>query len=84
MVLEEGSITENLEVSQCCHHWVIEPAEGPLSEGVCQKCGLVKTFSNYVERHDWNLAQAPLGNSQSPGVEPSALVGDLDGAAKAS
>ena len=84
--MEDKSFTENREVSQCCHHWVIEPAEGPLSEGVCQRCGEIKAFSNYVERHDWNQVQAPLGgNSPSPGVEPSALeLETKDGVAKAS
>ena len=70
---------------ECAHHWVIEPAEGPFSEGACRKCGEVKTFINYIERHDWNQVQAPLDNSQSPGVEPSALeLETKDGAAKAS
>ena len=23
----------------CAHHWVIEAANGPVSEGVCQRCG---------------------------------------------
>ena len=30
----------------CVHHWDIDPAEGPTSEGVCRKCGATKEFSN--------------------------------------
>ncbi len=53
------------------HHWVIEPADGPLSKGVCQKCGEVKTFTNYVERHYWSQGKAAPGISQAPDVEGS-------------
>jgi len=30
----------------CTHHWVIEAAHGPLSEGVCQHCGGKREFKN--------------------------------------
>ena len=30
----------------CTHHWVIESPAGPASEGVCQKCGETRQFSN--------------------------------------
>ena len=30
----------------CAHHWVIESANGPLSEGVCQRCGERREFKN--------------------------------------
>lgn len=32
----------------CVHHWVIVPAGGPVSTGVCRKCGNVKEFKNTV------------------------------------
>ena len=51
----------------------MSPADGTISEGVCQKCGEVKTFTNYVERSDWNQGKAAPGISQVPGVEGSAL-----------
>ena len=38
---------------QCCHHWVIQPATGPVSSGVCQICGEVREFKNYVEASTW-------------------------------
>ena len=34
------------EFVQCTHHWVIESSNGPLSEGVCQRCGEKRDFKN--------------------------------------
>jgi len=33
----------------CKHHWVIEAANGPVSNGKCRLCGEVKEFSNSTE-----------------------------------
>ncbi len=33
----------------CTHHWVIERPAGPTSEGVCQRCGEKREFTNSVE-----------------------------------
>ena len=33
----------------CTHHWAIEAANGPLSEGACQRCGEERRFSNSTE-----------------------------------
>ncbi len=38
----------------CLHYWVIEPASGPLSPGVCQICGEDREFKNYVGNHAWD------------------------------
>ncbi len=54
MAWEEDRVAEEPTVPECLHHWVIEPAEGPTSEGVCQKCAEVKTFANYVEQNTWS------------------------------
>lgn len=32
----------------CCHHWVIEAANGPISWGVCQICHEGKEFQNSI------------------------------------
>ncbi len=32
----------------CCHHWIIEVAIGPLSKGVCRLCGEEKLFRNQL------------------------------------
>ena len=41
------------EVDACCHHWSIQPATGPVSQGVCQICGEIREFKNYVEAATW-------------------------------
>ncbi len=50
----EEDVAEESTVPQCLHHWVIETADGPTSEGVCQKCAEVKTFANYVVQNTWS------------------------------
>ena len=35
--------------AECKHHWVIEAANGPLSEGVCQRCGEERGFRNSAD-----------------------------------
>lgn len=37
----------------CRHHWVIQPATGPVSPGVCQICRETREFKNYVEASTW-------------------------------
>ena len=36
----------------CAHYWVIEPANGPVSQGVCQVCLEVREFKNFVDSYD--------------------------------
>ena len=50
MVLQEAQTPEI--VSTCCHHWIIETADGPLSLGYCQFCFETKEFKNSLE--DWS------------------------------
>ena len=33
----------------CAHHWIIEPARGKESRGVCKNCGETRMFKNAVE-----------------------------------
>ena len=33
---------------QCRHHWIIEPAEGPVSQGTCQICHEAREFQNSI------------------------------------
>jgi hypothetical protein len=44
----EGQIPQT-----CRHHWVIQPAAAPLSPGVCQTCGELREFKNFVETSSW-------------------------------
>lgn len=51
MMVRQEMTLELVEFStivQCRHHWIIEAAEGPLSQGVCQNCREVKDFQNSI------------------------------------
>lgn len=37
----------------CSHHWLIQAADGPTSNGVCRICGETREFNNYVETATW-------------------------------
>ena len=55
----------------CCHHWLIEPANGPISLGVCRKCSGSREFRNSivdVERdlNDDASAESPTSVSAAP------------------
>ena len=47
----------------CQHHWVIQPADGPSSNGSCQVCGETREFKNYVESATWGDSR--LANKSS-------------------
>ena len=63
------SESENTEaaVEVCRHHWVIQPADGPVSNGSCQICGENRQFKNYVESATW-------GDSRIASKDSSATV----------
>ena len=44
--VSEGSVV-------CRHHWLIQAADGPTSDGVCRICGETREFNNYVETATW-------------------------------
>ena len=57
---QQASIPRPAEVDgvgQCRHHWVIQPAMGPVSQGMCQSCGEEREFKNYVEAATWGDAR---------------------------
>ena len=37
-----------MKKKDCIHHWVIETANGPTSQGVCATCGSSREFCNSV------------------------------------
>jgi hypothetical protein len=41
----------------CRHRWLIEPVNGPTSEGRCKFCNLTRSFYNHAE--DTRPAEAP-------------------------
>ena len=57
----EGAVpkTQNLDTLNnfiaafCAHHWIIESSNGPMSEGVCQRCGEKREFSNSIDIVPW-------------------------------
>ena len=42
-----------VEQQSCRHHWMIQPAEGPMSLGVCRLCHEEKEFQNTMD--DWGF-----------------------------
>jgi hypothetical protein len=54
MELESERNTESSvrQTDACCHHWMIQSAVGPVSEGSCQNCGEVKVFKNSIDYED--------------------------------
>ena len=43
----------DVDLSGCNHHWVIEPANGPVSRGVCRLCQQVREFENSISSSKW-------------------------------
>ena len=58
---------ENTEtaVEVCRHHWVIQPADGPVSNGSCQICGENREFKNYVESANWGDSRIASKNASA-------------------
>ena len=42
------SISETGTALTCCHHWIIEMANGPISRGMCRNCFESREFKNSV------------------------------------
>lgn len=42
----------------CKHHWVIEMPNGPLSRGLCKRCGSERFFYNNPEDARAGLSEA--------------------------
>ena len=67
-------------IAVCRHHWVIQPADGPVSEGSCQICGETREFKNYVESASWGDSRmANKNSSASAGVESTSDDEDTSG-----
>ncbi len=66
-------------ISECRHHWVIQPADGPVSNGACQICGESREFKNYVESATWGDSRiASKNTSASATVESTSDDEDVD------
>ena len=55
----------NAAVEVCRHHWVIQPADGPVSNGSCQICGENRKFKNYVESATWGDSRIASKNAST-------------------
>jgi hypothetical protein len=49
LVLEKTIEKPVRKTATCQHFWLIDPAFGPTSRGVCKYCGQKKIFLNIVE-----------------------------------
>jgi len=47
--------------STCCHYWIIQPAGGPVSLGMCQLCLETREFKNSI---DWEFENTPKGRGK--------------------
>ena len=62
--------------ASCSHHWVIQPATGPESQGICQLCDEVRAFKNYVEGATWgNSRRAAQSNTENSAAVVQPLPG---------
>jgi hypothetical protein len=57
------AVIDRPDAGACRHHWIIEAANGPTSQGRCKHCGAERDFFNTVE------------DAQLPKEEPSAALG---------
>ena len=70
MLLDKEPVAENAELDQlatCCHHWVIQPAVGPVSEGECQNCGEIREFKNSIDYETEWTARRDSARSETGG-----------------
>jgi hypothetical protein len=43
---------------ECKHTWIIDSPNGPVSEGVCELCGIKQEFRNSVPISGWDRSGA--------------------------
>ncbi len=68
------------ETPRCMHYWVIQPAEGPVSAGVCQYCWETREFKNFVEGAAWGDNRlSPQRGAEEAGIMTKAAIGSADG-----
>ena len=65
-----NQISEEFLAPACCHYWIIETANGPISRGQCQYCFEIKDFKNSV--FDMDREEKETEKTQTPDSEPAA------------
>ena len=68
--------TQAEEDPQCRHYWVIQPAMGPESQGICQTCGEIRDFKNYVEGASWGDSRLSNRSNSQAATDVSRVVAD--------
>ncbi len=46
---QNAALLDDFITATCTHHWVIAAANGPVSEGMCNRCGEERGFTNSAE-----------------------------------
>ena len=69
-------VPTQVEEPQCRHHWVIQPAMGLLSQGICQACGETRDFKNYVEGASWGDLRLSNRSSTQAKADVSRVVSE--------
>ena len=50
----------NFVAAYCAHHWVIDRPNGPMSEGICQRCDEKREFTNSMKPINiWTMSHRP-------------------------
>ena len=79
MVMDGGLPVVSLETQAdpgCRHHWIIQPALGPLSDGKCRNCGEVREFKNSIDfETEWSSRRDVARSEMTPAVR---RLGDLE------
>ena len=53
-LIESVDLVQPVEqMSDCCHHWMIEAPNGPTSLGTCRDCGEAREFKNSIQITSW-------------------------------
>ena len=68
--------TQTEDDPQCRHYWVIQPAMGPESQGICQSCGETREFKNYVEGASWGDSRLSNRSTTQATADVTRVVGD--------
>ncbi|MEE8442222.1 MAG: hypothetical protein V3S37_00600 [Dehalococcoidia bacterium] len=59
---------EKTDADQCHHHWLIDAAGGPKSNGTCRTCGAKRQFKNSLDSTEWEREAAPADVPRPTGV----------------
>ena len=63
----------------CVHYWIIDIPSGPVSNGVCRRCGETREFSNYVDSYTgWDETRYYNHRSPEERYPVRKLVGDSE------